>query len=96
MQSQPFTQITDKDITKETSPSLDIMRDIIQEIIFPTWNSVAYYMTSNYPKFHGCSVSFSAKKLRNPTANTSQEAQVANSLPILRHTVCSCIKRITE
>ena len=50
MQSQPFTQITDKDITKETSPSLDIMRDLIQEVIFPTWNSVAYYMTSNYPK----------------------------------------------
>ena len=26
------------------------MRDLIQEVIFPTWNSVAYYMTSNYPK----------------------------------------------
>ena len=50
MQSQPFTQITDKDITKETSPSLDIMRDLIQEVIFPTWNSVSYYMSSNYPK----------------------------------------------
>ena len=50
MQSQPFTQITDKDITKETSPSLDIMRDLIQEVIFPTWNSVAYYMSSNFPK----------------------------------------------
>ena len=51
MQSQPFTQIVDKDITKETAPSLDIMRDLIQEVIFPTWNYISYYMTSNYPKF---------------------------------------------
>tara|TARA_B100001540_G_scaffold270351_1_gene253495 strand:- start:520 stop:807 length:288 start_codon:yes stop_codon:yes gene_type:complete len=51
MQSQPFTQIVDKDITKETAPSLDIMRDLIQEVIFPTWNYISYYMASNYPKF---------------------------------------------
>ena len=51
MHSQPFTQIVDKDITKETAPSLDIMRDLIQEVIFPTWNYISYYMTSNYPKF---------------------------------------------
>ncbi len=50
MQSQPFSQIIDIDITKETSPSLDIMRDLIQEVIFPTWNYIAYYMTSNYPR----------------------------------------------
>ena len=51
MQAQPFRQITDIDITKETAPSLDIMRDLIQEVIAPTWNIVAYYMTSNYPRF---------------------------------------------
>ena len=51
MQAQPFRQITDIDITKETSPSLDIMRDLIQEVIAPTWNILAYYMTSNYPRF---------------------------------------------
>ncbi len=51
MKTQPFTQIIDKDITRETSPSLDIMRDLIQEVIFPTWNIMAYYMTSNYPRF---------------------------------------------
>ena len=51
MEAQPFRQITDIDITKETSPSLDIMRDLIQEVILPTWNTVAYYMTSNFPRF---------------------------------------------
>ena len=51
MQTQPFKQITDIDITKETAPSLDIMRDLIIEVIAPTWNIVSYYMTSNYPRF---------------------------------------------
>ena len=51
MQAQPFKQITDIDITKETAPSLDIMRDLIQEVIAPTWNIVSYYMNSNYPRF---------------------------------------------
>jgi cyclopropane fatty-acyl-phospholipid synthase-like methyltransferase len=51
MDEQPFTKLTDLDITKEAAPSLDIMRDLIQEVIAPTWNIVAYYMRSNYPRF---------------------------------------------
>ena len=51
MERQPFTKLTDLDITKEAAPSLDIMRDLIQEVIAPTWNIVAYYMRSNYPRF---------------------------------------------
>jgi hypothetical protein len=27
------------------------MRDLIQEVIAPTWDIVAYYMRSNYPRF---------------------------------------------
>ncbi len=63
MQSQPFKQIVDKDITKETSPSLDIMRDLIQEVIFPTWNYIAYYMTSNYPRISKLFSFFFRKKI---------------------------------
>jgi len=51
MDEQPFNKLTDIDITKEAAPSLDIMRDLIQEVIAPTWNIVAYYMRSNYPRF---------------------------------------------
>ena len=41
-------EIIDIDITKEAAPSLDIMRDLILEVIVPTWNSIAYYMRINY------------------------------------------------
>ncbi len=51
METQPFNKISDQDITKEASPSLDIMRDLIMEVIAPTWNIVAYYMISNFPIF---------------------------------------------
>ena len=51
MEEQPFVKVLDFDITKETAPSLDIMRDLIQEVILPTWNSIAYYMKQNYPRF---------------------------------------------
>ena len=51
VESQPFTVLKDEDLTKETAPSLDIMRDLIQEVVKPTWEAVAYYMTSNYPRF---------------------------------------------
>jgi len=51
MDEQPFTKLIDIDITKETAPSLDIMCDLIQEVIVPTWDSIAYYMRSNYPRF---------------------------------------------
>ncbi len=51
MDSQSFTLLKDEDITAETAPSLDIMRDFIQEVIKPIWEAIAYYMTSNYPRF---------------------------------------------
>ena len=51
MEPQPFTLLKDEDITAATAPSLDIMRDFIQEVIKPTWEAIAYYMTSNYPRF---------------------------------------------
>ena len=51
MDQEPFLKIIDIDITNETAPSLDIMRDLILEVILPTWNIVAYYMRSNYPRF---------------------------------------------
>ena len=51
MDDQPFTKLIDIDITKETAPSLDIMRDLIEEVIVPTWDSISYYMRKNYPLF---------------------------------------------
>ena len=51
MDSQPFVKLIDIDITRETAPSLDIMRDLILEVVLPTWNSIAFYMKSNYPHF---------------------------------------------
>lgn len=51
MDQEPFLKIIDIDITNETAPSLDIMRDLILEVILPSWNIVAYYMRSNYPRF---------------------------------------------
>ncbi|HIL87722.1 MAG TPA: class I SAM-dependent methyltransferase, partial [Deltaproteobacteria bacterium] len=51
MAPQPFTLLKDEDITEETAPSLDIMRDFIQEVVKPTWEAIAYYMASNYPRF---------------------------------------------
>ena len=48
MDSQPFVKLIDIDITRETAPSLDIMRDLILEVVLPTWNSIAFYMKSNY------------------------------------------------
>ena len=96
MEDQPFRQITDIDITKETSPSLDIMRDLIQEVILPTWNTVAYYMTSNFPRFSRFLVLFFAKKLHKPTANTFQAVPAANSLPTSKHTVSSSIKKLSK
>lgn len=47
----PYNKITDLDITKETAPSLDLMNDIIMQVVYPIWNSIAYYMQVNYPKF---------------------------------------------
>lgn len=46
---QPFRLKKDLDITAETAPSLDIMRDLIGDLIKPTWQAVAYYMRINYP-----------------------------------------------
>ena len=51
MEKQPFEKLVDIDITKEAAPSLDIMRDLIKEVIVPTWDSIVYYMKSNYPRF---------------------------------------------
>ena len=51
MGNQPFEKIIDIDITKEAAPSLDIMRDLIRDVIVPTWDSIAFYMRSNYPFF---------------------------------------------
>jgi SAM-dependent methyltransferase len=49
--SQPFVQVHEMEITRETAPSLDIMRDLIQELIAPTWHAFSYYFRSNYPRF---------------------------------------------
>jgi len=51
MEQYPFALLTDLEITKRTAPSLDIMNGLIVEVIHPIWNSVAYYMGSNYPNF---------------------------------------------
>ena len=78
METQPFLQIKDQDLTKETAPSLDIMRDLIQEVIRPSWNAVAYYMGSNYPKFTACFSYLFRKKIKQAhrkylSGNTSGE-----------------------
>ncbi|MEE3121052.1 MAG: class I SAM-dependent methyltransferase [SAR324 cluster bacterium] len=63
VEGQPFRKLEDQDITAETAPSLDIMRDLIQEVIRPSWNAVAYYMGSNYPKFTAFFSYFFRKKI---------------------------------
>ena len=78
METQPFLQLKDQDLTKETAPSLDIMRDLIQEVIRPSWNAVAYYMGSNYPKFTACFSYLFRKKIKQAhrkylSGNTSGE-----------------------
>ena len=61
---QPFRQLKDLDITAETAPSLDIMRDLIRELVVPTWNAVAFYMQSNYPWFAAIFSRVFRKKIR--------------------------------
>ena len=63
VEDQPFRQLHDQDITAETAPSLDIMKNLIQEVILPSWNAIAYYMGSNYPKFTSCFSYFFRKKI---------------------------------
>ena len=79
METQPFLQLKDQDLTKETAPSLDIMRDLIQEVIRPSQNAVAYYMGSNCPKFQLASVTRSGRKSTKPIGNTWVEIPAANN-----------------
>ncbi len=51
VETQPFSLVKERDITAETAPSLDLMRDLMLEVVVPTWNAVAYYARQNYPKF---------------------------------------------
>ncbi|GIT62970.1 MAG: hypothetical protein Ct9H300mP21_05160 [Pseudomonadota bacterium] len=82
----------DIDITKETAPSLDIMRDLIQEVIVQPGTFWAHYMTSNIPVSVNSLVLPSEKKILRPIVNIFRGTR-ANNLPILKHIVSSSIKK---
>ena len=63
MESQPFQELKNQDITEQTAPTLDIMRDLLQEVVKPGWQGVAAYMASNHPKFTACFSWFFRKKI---------------------------------
>ena len=41
--------LVDKDITRETAPNLDIVNQMGQELLLPTFNLVGYAFSSNHP-----------------------------------------------
>jgi len=49
LKTQPFSMVSDEDITPETAPNLKLVDDMITDIGEPLWNLTGFYMKSNHP-----------------------------------------------
>lgn len=47
----PLQLLLDKDITRETAPSIDIVDDFLKRVGAPVYNLVFYVLEHNYPRF---------------------------------------------
>jgi len=63
VRNYPLTNLVDMDITKETALSLDLVNDVLSDVVHPIWDSIAYYLKSNYPLVSKVFTRFYKKKL---------------------------------
>lgn len=50
---QPFKVLSDKDITPNTAPNLDLVDQLLQDYAVPIWETTGYYLSQNYPRLSG-------------------------------------------